>query len=344
MRSIGLPMLLASLVAAIGCSVDRALAPRSGQTGQLNFPSSLIAAYTRTTLPGTETVVALNDNGDVVGATATGGVLWHGATHERASLPIIPTAIANDGTIAGSIDGHAAIWKNGHTTVLDTATSIAKAICPCETATLVGSVQVNGETHAAIWVDGIRIDAGVPPNSTHAEFTSIATGFVVGTAIVLSPDPRDGTFKDFPEAFSWSPAGGWRIAHTGSFGGTTIESVNSHGLGVGFVRVFNIPEVKAARYDIAAGTVLYSEGSYLPFFDAVEPSGINESGQISETAEAFVEGEPIVGSVALIATDIEVPGLVLPPGVVGDKTAGINNAGVVGGQSEGRPVLWIPIP
>ena len=115
MRSIGLPLVLASMVAAIACTSDRALAPKSGQAGQLaDFPPELFAAYTRTNLPGTETVVALNDNGDVVGATASGGVLWHGATHERTSLPIIPTAIANDGTIAGSIDGHAATWKNGH--------------------------------------------------------------------------------------------------------------------------------------------------------------------------------------------------------------------------------------
>ena len=95
------------------------------------------------------------------------------------------------------MDGHAATWKNGRITVLDTATSIAKAICRCETATVVGSVQVNGETHAAIWVDGIRIDAGVPPNSTHAEFSSIATGFLVANAIVRTPDPRSGGFGDF---------------------------------------------------------------------------------------------------------------------------------------------------
>jgi hypothetical protein len=344
MRSIGFPLLLASMVSAVACTSDYVLAPKSGQPGQLNFPPEMFAAYSQMNLPGTETVVALNDNGDVVGATASGGILWHGATHERTSLPIIPTAIANDGTIAGSVDGHAATWKNGQTTVLDTATSIAKAICRCETATVVGSVQVNGETHAAIWVDGIRIDAGVPPNSTHAEFSSIATGFVVANAIVRTPDPRTGGFGDFPEAFSWSPAGGWLPVAGGGLATTTIVSVNSHGIGVGFGLEFNIPETKAAYYDLAARTTLFDEGSYLPRFNSILPTGINESQQLSETAEALDSNENDLGSVAMFAANGAGIGLILPPGVIGDQTAGINNSGIIGGQSNGLPVLWIPNP
>ena len=154
-------------------------------------------------------MVALNDSGDVVGATASGGVLWHGAAHERITLPIIPKAIANDGTVAGSVDGHAATWKNGHITILDTATSAALAICRCRSATVVGNVLVNGVTHAAIWVDGIRIDAGVPPNSKHAEFSSIATGFVVGNAIVRQRDPHGGGLDsvDLVEPYLLVPLG-----------------------------------------------------------------------------------------------------------------------------------------
>ena len=346
MRSPGFPLVLASMVAALACSSDRALAPKAGQAGQLDFPPDMFAAYTRTSLPGTDTVVALNDSGDVVGAVATGGVLWHGATHERTSLPIIPTAIANDGTIAGSVDGHAATWKNGRVTVLDTATSIANAICRCETATVVGSVEVNGETHAAIWVDGIRIDAGVPANSTHAEFSSIATGFVVGNAIVRTPDPRTGDFGDFPEAFSWSPAGGWLpFARTGLLAVTTIVSLNSHGIGVGSGLEFNFPEVQGVYYDLAAGTAAQHEGSNLPFFNAVFPTGINDSQQISETAEAFdSQNGSDLGSVALVSIGSVGPGLVLPPAVSGDRTAGINSMGIIGGQSNGLPVLWIPNP
>src|SRR5512140_3113780 len=234
MRSIWISLVLASMVAAIACTGDRALAPKSGHTGQLSdIPPELFAAYSRTNLPGAETVVALNDSGDVVGATATGGILWRGAAHERTSLPIIPTAIANDGTIAGSIDGHAATWRNGRVTVLDTATSAALAICRCESATVVGSVQVNGETHAAIWVDGIRIDAGVPPNSDSAVFSAIGTGFIVGNASVPAIAPG-GVLRPLPNPFSWSPAKGWQsFSFTNGATSAVIYSLNSHGMGVG---------------------------------------------------------------------------------------------------------------
>ena len=222
----------------------------------------MFAAYSRVNLPGTETVVALNDNGDVVGATATGGVLWHGAPTSEPVSRSSPLQSRTTGPLRDRINGHAATWKNGHTTILDTAASIAKAICRCETATVVGSVLVNGETHAAIWVDGIRIDAGVPPNSTHAEFSSIAKGFLVANAIVRTPDPRTGGFGDFPEAFSWSPAGGWASGCGGEgSAATTIVSVNSHGIGVGSGLEFNIPEVKAAYYDLVAGTTVFEEGT-----------------------------------------------------------------------------------
>jgi hypothetical protein len=349
MRSIGFALVLASMVATIGCSSDRALAPKSGQPGQLNYPPQMYAAYTRTNLPGTETVVALNDNGDVVGATASGGVLWHGATHERTSLPIIPTAIANDGTVAGSIGGHAAIWKNGHATVLDTATSIANAICGCETATVAGSVQVNGETHAALWVDGIRIDVGGPPTSTHAEFTSINTGFVVGNAIVLSWDPRVGYFRDFQQPFSWSPAGGWHpFFPVGEMADSRIVSLNSHGAGVGSGIEFNIPEVTGISFDVAAGTAAPYHGSNLPFFNQVNPTGVNDSQRVSETAEALDATENGVGTVALVSDLSQgfgvAPGRVLPPGVIGDQAVGINSAAIIGGQSNGLPVLWVPNP
>jgi hypothetical protein len=347
MRSIGLSLVLASMVAAIACSSDRALAPKSGQTGQIfEIPPGMLAAYTRMNLPGTETVVALNDNGDVVGATATGGVLWHGATHERTSLPIIPTAIANDGTVAGSIDGHAAIWKSGRVAVLDTATSIARAICRCESATVVGSVQVNGETHAAIWADGIRIDAGVPPNSTHAEFSSIATGFIVGNAVVLTPDPRTGGFGNFPEAFSWSPAGGWLpFVREGMLGTATIVSVNSHGIGVGWGADFLFPIGKAVDFDLAAGTASSVDGSASPLYYDIAPTGINDSQQISETAAVvdLTTGNNL-GTFAMVAFQSVGIGSILPPGVKGDQTAGINSAGIIGGQSNGLPVLWIPNP
>lgn len=342
MRSIGLPLVLASMVAAIACNSDRALAPRPGHPGQISdIPPELFAAYSRINLPGTERVVALNDSGDVVGATASGGVLWHGAAHERTSIPITPTAISNDGTIAGMIDGHAATWKNGRTTVLDTAASMALAICRCESATVVGSVQVKGVTHAAIWVDGIRIDAGMPPNSVHAEFSSIATGYVVGNAIVPGPDPHSGNPADsanFVRPFSWSPAGGWvPFRLSGQVSVAEIVSLNSHGAAVGFgagPNEFNVS--RAVFYDLAAGTG-EDELSVSTFIHNVTPTGINDSGLFSANADLELENGT-EGPIALVDWRI------LPPGVLGDVTAGINSAGIVGGQSNGVPVLWIPNP
>ena len=46
MRSIVLQLTLASMVAAMGCSSDRALAPTSGHSGQLaDIPPELFANY-----------------------------------------------------------------------------------------------------------------------------------------------------------------------------------------------------------------------------------------------------------------------------------------------------------
>jgi len=80
-------------------------------------------------------------------------------------------------------------------------------------------------------------------------------------------------------------------------------------------------------------------------FSAIFPTGINESGLVSETAEAVDQTtENNLGTVGLLAGFGSGFGQVLPPGVIGDVTAGINSAGIVGGNSEGLPVLWIPNP
>lgn len=343
MRSIGLSLVLASLVGAIACSSDRALAPPSGHTDQISdLPPELFAAYSRINLPGTETAVALNDSGDVVGATASGGVLWHGAAHERTILPIIPTAIANDGTIAGSIDGHAATWKSGRTTVLDTATSMALAICRCESATVVGSVQVNGDTHAAIWVDRIRIDAGMPPNSKHAEFRSIGTGFIVGNAIVHQPDPRAGGFTDLKAPYSWSHAGGWHPLIFGQVSVAAIVSLNSHGIAVGFgagPNEFNV--IRGILFNVAAGTA-QDEFPSSQIIINIAPTGINDTNLVSAIADFSPQETGPQGTVALVGS--VGGGLILPPGVLGDRAVGINSAGVIAGQSNSLPVLWVPNP
>jgi hypothetical protein len=339
MRQIGIALVLATMVAASACTSDRVLAPKSGHAVQISdLPPELFAAYTRTALPGTARVVALNDNGDVVGETQFTGVLWHGATHELTDLPIFPTAIANDGTVAGNLNGHAATWKNGRVTVLDTGSSTATAICRCESATVVGDVVVNGVTHAAIWANGIRIDAGLPPNSVLSTFTSIASGFVVGIAILRVPDPQTGGSSDFTQPFSWSPVGGWRRLDLGIVASGGIASVNSHGIGVGseYCNCDRNLIADEVLYDVAAGTshVVFPDVS---FFDNILPSGINDSGHVSAPAE-FLTHDRFPGTVALV------DGRVLPPGVLGDVAVGINSAGIVGGQSNNLPVLWIPNP
>jgi hypothetical protein len=339
MRSIGRGLVLVLVGTAMGCSGERALAPKSGHTLQISdLPPELIAPYKRTSLPGTETVVALNDSGYVVGLGVTGGVLWHGASHARTTCPITPAAIANDGTVVGKFDGHAATWKNGRVTILDTAVSSALAICRCESATVAGSVEVNGVKHAALWVDGIRIDAGLPENADSAEFSAIGNGFVVGNATVLVYDGRSGTFEYLPEPYSWSHAGGWQtFSFTNGATSAVIVSLNSHGKGVGIgVGPNSFDIIRAIVYYVASGTGEDDPPIHEPF-DQIDPTGINDSDKIS--ANAVLASENGTGApIALVS------GQLLPPGVFGDRAAAINSAGIVGGQSGGLPVLWTPNP
>lgn len=348
MRAIGLPLVVATMAAAMACNSDRASAPTTGQSGQLaGLPPELIAThYTYLKLPGPGfvTVRALNDSGDVVGGDGShDGVLWHGAAHERTSLPIHPEAIANDGTIAGYLDEHAATWKNGRVTILDTAVSQAFGICKCESPTVVGTVTVNGVPHAAIWVNGIRIDAGLPPNSNSAAFRAIANGFIVGNAVFPVPNPHPGVPGDQPtynEPYSWSHSGGWVRLRRGPVSDVYIASVNSHGIAVGWSR-----NDGPVYFDVGAGTG-EERFSANPFFPTMIPSGINDSGRVSGKGN-YVRPDgssngsdlPLVGSTStgMVA--------VLPPGGPPESwAAGINSAGMIAGNLSFDAALWIPNP
>lgn len=346
MRSIGFPLVVASIMAAIACTSDRALAPAPGPPGQFStIPPELVAAYTLVYLPGLPqvTVRALNDSGDVVGGDGSiGGVLWHGAAHERITIPILPVAIANDGTVAGNIDGHAATWRNGRVTILDTAASNAVAICKCESATVVGAVTVNGVSHAAIWVDGIRIDVGLPPNSSGAGFEAIGGGFVVGNAGFRVPNPNPGSpgdSVDYSEPYSWSPAGGWVRLNHGPLSSAFVVSMNSHGIAVGYNS-----NSEPIYFNVGAGTGEEQFPSN-PFFSEMHPTGINDSGRISAQGyyvgpDGFISGifKPLVSSTSTSGV------AVLPPGGTEATTAGINNAGIIAGNQGGAPAFWIPNP
>ena len=344
MRSIGLPLVLATMAAAIGCASDRALAPTPGPPGLL-VPPELIAAYTEITLPGRGFVTALNDSGDVVG-DFSGGILWHGAAHEMISIPIHPRAIANDGTVLGVIHGHPATWKNGRVTILDTAASVAFAICKCESATVIGDVMVNGVSHPAIWVDGIRIDAGLPPNSFAAAFVAIGGGFVVGNASFRVPNPNPGTPGDsveFVEPYSWSPAGGWARLRHGPLSDAFISAMNSHGIAVG--GTFGTPNPRVIYFDLGAGTG-EQQVPLDPFFPDMRATGINDSGRISGLGDFFnSDGITNGNQVALVGSLSTGVVAALPPGLTDDASiVGINNAGVIAGNNPTLPVLWIPNP
>ncbi|MGE5729511.1 MAG: hypothetical protein ACM34L_12980, partial [Gemmatimonas sp.] len=147
-----------------------------------------------------------------------------------------------------------------------------------------------------------------------------------------------GVLRPLPEPFSWSPATGWRpFTFTNGAASAVIFSLNSHGVGVGIgVGPNSFNSIRAILYDVAAGIGDDSPPSHFPF-DNIGPTGINDSNQISANAD-FVSENGTRGSVALVN------GQALPPGIFGDGTAGINSAGVVGGQSNGLPVLWVPNP
>ena len=342
MRWIKAKHVLAVMIAATACSGDRAVAPKSGQSGEV-IPPELIADYTLVYLPGKGRAVALNDSGDVVGTPLFGaGILWHGAAHDTTILPIVPTAIANDGTVAGIIDGHAATWKSGRVTILDTAASVASAICKCQSATVVGAVLINGVYHAAIWVDGIRIDAGLPPNSVGAGFVAIDNGFIVGNADFNVPGPSSGVVA-YTEPYAWSHAEGWvRLPH-GPVSNSTIVSVNSHGIAVGRIR--GAHEVRPIFVDIPSGTG-EQEFPPNPFFSGMNPTGINDSNRISATGYIVDPGGFISGIFKPLVSSTSTAGIaVLPPGGTEATTAGINNAGVIAGnQGEFEPAIWIPNP
>ena len=182
-----------ALVALAACRADAPLAPSEPGHADRNpnIPEGLFASYTPVELPGAGTgiVADINDGGDAVGVADGAGAIWRGVAHTKGDLPFIPAAIANDGTIAGNLDGHAVMFRNGQLIPLDTASSTATAICRCASETIVGSVEVNGEQHAAIWVGGVRIDAGVPLGGTSSEFTAAASGRFFGIAFVPTVKP-----------------------------------------------------------------------------------------------------------------------------------------------------------
>jgi hypothetical protein len=304
-----------------------------------DVPAELFASYTPVELPGAGTgiVADINDGGDAVGVADGAGAIWRGAAHTKGDLPFIPAAIANDGTIAGNLDGRAVMFKNGQLIPLDSASSTATAICRCASETVVGSVEVNGERHAAIWVGGVRIDAGVPPDGTSSEFTAAANGRFFGIADVPTRNLNTGTIEILPQAFSWSHETGWHNLASSWALVSSVTGVNNQGISVGSEGRVLIPDLLGVAFDSVGeiGDPFFGDPSFLR---EKIPKAINDSNTI---AGNFPDAPS--GSVALVM-DLGGGASVLPPGNPGDVATSINSSSVIGGQSGGKPVLWVPNP
>ena len=331
-----------ALVVLAACNADAPVAP--SKPGQLdrnpNFPPELYANYTPVELPGAATGIVedISDGGDAVGVADGAGAIWRGAAHTKGDLPFIPVAIANDGTIAGNLDGHAVMFKNGQLIVLDTALSVATAICRCASETIVGSVEVNGVRHAAIWVGGVRIDAGLPPDGTFAEFTAAANGHFFGIAHVPTTNPLTNNTTIAPQAFSWSHATGWHQLLDVSSIESTVTGVNDQGIAVGSEAHVLFPNVIGITYDSLGETSeIFGDPPLLP---EEIPDAINDSGNMAGNSCST----PFTLCTSQDASSVALSGGVLPPGNPGDFATSINASNVIGGRSGGKPVLWVPNP
>jgi hypothetical protein len=338
-----------ALVALAACRADTPLAPSKPAHVDRNpdFPAELFASYTPVELSGVGTgiVVGINDGGDAVGIADGAGAIWRGAAHTKGDLPFIPAAIANDGTIAGNLDGHAVMFRNGQLIPLDSATSTATAICRCSSETIVGSVEVNGQRHAAIWVGGVRIDAGVPPDGSSSEFTGAANGRFVGNAEVPTRNLNTGAIEILPQAFSWSHETGWHNLMGFWDLVSSVTGVNSKGIAVGSEGRVLIPDPIGVAFD-SLGIIIEYFGNP-EFLPETIPYAINDSGTIagnncSMPLRFCTSQDP--ASVALVMGIHGEGGAILPPGNPGDVATSINSANVIGGRSGGKPVLWVPNP
>jgi hypothetical protein len=207
-----------------------------------------------------------------------------------------------------------------------------EAICRCASSTVVGYADDNGQRHASIWVGGVRIDAGLPPGGTLSGFLSIANGFLVGTAEVPTLNPATGDTELAVQAFTWSHAAGWRRLSSAGVLSSAVTSVNSHGSSVGVEQDVLSSDLLGVMYDSAGNrTPLFGDS----FLRETIPVAINESGTMAAYYPDFADG-----SLALVISGGSAR--VLPPGNGGDFASSINAAGVIGGTSGGKPVLWVP--
>lgn len=231
--------LLALTLAA--CSADRSPTAPPPVTRE---PGNSVSRTDIMSLGGTPVMYAvgnaINDSGLVVGYVSNispfleGAALWAPPEYAGELLPRSPgmdysnaTDVANDGTILGvecASAGNGCVpttWRNGaitHLTALDTATDL----CPCDGETVLGAAMVDGVRHAAVAIQDLLLDAGIPDGFVSSIFTAVAYGHFVGEAA-----RADGSTA----AFRWTPSGGWAMLPGGEL--ATVVDVNSHGDAIG---------------------------------------------------------------------------------------------------------------
>ena len=186
---------------------------------------------------------------------------------------------------------------------------------------MVGRVRVNGADHAALWVDDILIDVGIPPGFTGGEFRSVSRGNIVGNGFV--------GFYDLAHAigaFRWSPSGGWVPLQ--STIQTVVLDVNKTGTAVG---AFN--EIWYAGSNLESSLPINSS-----------PAAINDSGVVAGLFDpTFGAGDPddYTPGTWTSATGWIALGHQTKPAVTD-----INNAGLVVGswrfQDHAFATIWKP--
>jgi probable HAF family extracellular repeat protein len=293
---------------------------------------------------------AVNDHGQVVGTSQTGGqqhaALWHDGTMvDLGTLPEGHSSYAFSVNARGQIVGfgdtigpacdpgvfsacqHAFVWDEGVMTPLrPLAGPFSHAADINDRGHVVGSsTTTSGEGHAVLWADGRTVDLGVLPGDTVAHANAINNrGQIVGWSS-----------GETTRAFIWEN-GEMRELGTlnGSFG--LAVDINKRGM------IFGVGDDAGARPPVVWFRDTVGDLGILPGFETAYVSRANDRGQVVGSMATYqgVVAIPVVWDDGRI---IQLP--LLPPLAECDNCNSandINNRGTIVGISGGRAVLWTP--
>lgn len=350
---------LCSVTAA--CSADMPTSPVDplGSTSAEADDTIPAAPYTLTLLPipvdayGGQ-VLDVNDHNVVVGWRFTfpdapeEPMVWNGsaAGQVAAGTGMIneATLIANDGTVAGLINGsdgtlQQVVWRSDGMQVLGPYESLhVNAICACDGSTLAGLVRTADGDRAALWAGDFRIDIGAPPGADSTGFIGIGHGTAIGNASL------EGSGTVAP--FRWSHNDGWvRLADEGR-----VAAISNDGSVI----------VGEARVGGAMVPVWWHDGSTSPDpiplhaeLTSVTPVSVNDSGLVLARVKLAPPRDTLTAGATWSARD----GwrlLVDPDGPRVTDVVKINDASAIIGEVDrvhspgpvlhDRPALWTPVP